>query len=106
MSIERDRFLTEAIGEESWWVCSECDIMSRNKKCDCGEWSRYNFSRWEYFGKLWEWAQKQEWFDNLRLWEHYSDGAGGVYAGNFVNESLIHPDRFADAVYNFLKEKS
>lgn len=51
---------------------------------------------WDDFGVAWEWAIKQEWFD--------------VFCGSKPHKAwtypigLINPDRFADAVYEFLKE--
>ena len=68
--------------------------------------SPYNdFSTWQGFGKLWEWAIKQEW------WQSFGDTV--VYADHvdfdvtICNlEHFIHPDRFADAVYAFLKESA
>jgi len=102
MKEERDKFLTEAIGEcwhwadenildstRKWIICHTCN--------DCGKaWTcRNDFSTWEGFGKLWEWTQQQSWKDDLLV-------KILCESQNWVKE-LIHPDRFADAVYNYLK---
>lgn len=56
-----------------------------------------NFSTWEGFGKLWEWAKEQEWWEKefvspmKDLPEAYN-----IYTG------LIQPDRFSDAIAKFL----
>jgi hypothetical protein len=50
------------------------------------------FSTWSGIGKLWEWAEKQDW------WEQF------VYDTFPVDHSIVNPDRFADAVYAYLKE--
>ena len=94
MNTERDKFLTEAMGE-----CFE--VYGRNKngeprRCNyCDNPLATDFSTWEGFGKLWTWAQKQGWWIKIML--------------RFQNEGFyhyIHPDRFADAVYAFLKERA
>ena len=54
------------------------------------------FSTWAGFGKLWEWAKKQDW------WSYFSVCRIGYYGG--INQDSIHPDNFADALYSFLKE--
>lgn len=79
MNTERDKHLTEAMGE-CWYQSNQT--------------YNTNFSTWEGFGKLWEWSQKQEWWED--------------YINNFENHSLINvnPDRFADTVYTYLKEKT
>jgi|LGVE01.1.fsa_nt_gb hypothetical protein len=128
----RDKFLTEAMGE--CWHDNEEDVIQpfpkdendpgevmRCTKCEMGYPLRYgeiyraslhrrNFSIWEDFGKLWNWAQQQEWFKKLLVssnilcgYEMSIDFAETV--GVSLPDELIHPDRFADAVYNFLKEK-
>ena len=105
MNTERDIFLTEAMGECSHNVidvtldgypvlqCSKCKVyvgdMSEEEYIN-----RTNFSLWEGFGKLFEWSQKQEWFD-------YFVSAGLGYESFHL--CLINPDRFADTVYAYLK---
>ncbi len=58
-----------------------------------------DFSTWTYFGVLWEWAQKQEW------WEELCATMEGWSTGHYDLLLLIQPDRFANIVYKFLKEK-
>lgn len=104
----RDKFLTEAIGE-CWHECKNVDSLdgfnvNYFQKCDkCSrsfsyvEMLHFTFSTWKNFGKLWEWAIRQEWFDE--------------FAGSKPHKAwlfpigLLEPDRFANAVYKFLKEK-
>ena len=106
MSTERDKFLTEALGE-CW---HEKDITSPIKShglCTCGvdSVSHYelidhldeinnNFSTWEGFGLLWTWSQKQEWWIM-----DFMPKTGDKY--NLM--SLVDPDRFANAVYEVNK---
>jgi len=101
MSIERDKFLTEAMGK-CWHegqhpiYCTPC--------AKCGEISstfrplHFDFSTWAGFGLAWEWVQSQNWrgsfmryYWNATKWNHVFD--------------LINPDRFSDALYAFLKER-
>ena len=107
MNIERDKYLTEQMGEcwhelagKKRLVCSKCLKLFVNHT---------DFSTWEGFGKLWDWSQKQEWWDTFVMKElHYShrthyDGVNYVYE-NRLDDELVNPDRFADAVYEYLKE--
>lgn len=108
----RDKYLTKAMGE-CWHVldcCPEKDSDGITYHCELcnadfsfswdkvGSSLKFNndFSTWEGFGKLWEFCQKQEWWENLG---NYLDSRTDV------PESLVHPDRFADAVFSYLKER-
>lgn len=94
MNTERDKFLTEAMG------CPWHEVVSINNfevTCSCGmsafmnPCDNLNFSTWDGFGKLWEWAQKQGWWIKIML--------------RFQDEGFYHyiqPDRFADAIYQKL----
>jgi len=106
----RNKFLTEAMGErEAHMLCHPVDILSC--VCDWGTKScavkHYDFSTWEGFGKLWEWAQGQDgWIVEFIGKYGYYDY---VYAEEpqitlQLNTDIINPDRFADAVYEYLKE--
>lgn len=104
MNEDRDKFLTEQMGE--FW-----HERLTGYDCSCGGkiyWNQCNnigFSTWEGFGKLWEWAQKQEWFENFRVFNHYHDDEDNYLESRHdVAEWLIDPDRFADTVYKYLKE--
>ena len=108
MTTERDKFLTEAMGEcwHEWkWIpgdgrsCKNCDIDLYGR--DNPTYSQIvetpenpDFSTWVGFGKLWEWAIDQEWFHLFLMVDNKS---GPV--------DVIHPDRFATAVYEYLKER-
>lgn len=100
MNTEQDKFLAEAMG--GWWHYSV--YTGRGNECSCGKWwsecskNHPDFSTWEGFGKLWEWSSKQEWWDEFK----YSLGYSPV-ENEGLGDSYIHPDRFADAVYNYLK---
>lgn len=112
MSVERDKYLTEAMGEcwhETMLVADEEGggaPFHICRKCKIGMYSKANnnFSTWEGFGKLWEWTQKQEWWRNFLL-----TSKGKIHDLNplafATGTSIIDLDRFADAVYSYLKEK-
>lgn len=118
MKNERDKFLTEAMGEcwhewEGPQYYKQVDDSPRYVCQLCGIGSAYNtrqtdFSTWTGFGKLWEWAQGQEW------WGMFGDKV--IYDESDIThekhqqwisdlEWFIRPDRFADAIYIFLKER-
>ncbi len=104
---ERDKFLTEEVLNECWhewgWqhdtpkghykciLCHEIELDKNNN----------DFSTPEGFFKLWNAAKEKDWwmlfvtkaYDKVEFWGCLS----------FIEE-IVHPDRFADAVYNFLKE--
>lgn len=106
----RDKYLTEATGE-CWHELSHekpgpCGSL---KVCKCGK-ENYMFpcdnicfSTWQGFGKLWEWAQKQEWFRDFgaHVYCHVPTGKQPPWALTAM-EYFIDPDRFADAVYCYL----
>lgn len=90
MNTERDKFLTEAMG--GVWL--QTLNMGMVKSPSCKESTTTDFSTWAGFGKLWTWAQQQEW------WKSFS-----AYLFGWGDLSIINPDRFANAVYDFLKTK-
>jgi hypothetical protein len=107
MSIERDNYLTEYFGfcwHEWKWIpgggnrCKNCDIDLYGKNNDTYTQRTptpqpRDFSTWEGFGWLWDKCVKQEW------WEELNPGDDDYIPIRFVN-----PDRFANEVYEFLKE--
>lgn len=118
---ERDKRLTEAMGEcihpkiilkksvnasrRDWdrYVCSKCfkEIDAEDTPFDDNDKPYFDlendFSTGNGFIKLWEFCQKQEWwYDFLNKDQCF---------GFAISVSLIHPDRFSDAVYSYLKEK-
>lgn len=113
----RDKFLTESM-EECWhkWkdyqdLHPEIDVdIDKNECLRCHEVyyiskepKNCDFSTWQGFGKLWEWAGEQEWFPYF-INEEFFGCYGGVsfnFARNFIN-----PDRFADALYEFLNRRN
>lgn len=101
----RDAFLTEQMGEcwhDLYQHCRHCNPYCR--KCNQEIYDGNNdFSTWEGFGKLWEWVQKQEWWNDFVL-----DNRGEVHPTSINHYQIlsyfIHPDRFADAIFNYLKD--
>jgi hypothetical protein len=72
------------------YCCDKC-----NDK-DMSELSFSDFSTWDGFGKLWEWAIRQlQWFG------HFVEQSGSL--GACLHVSLIDPDHFANAIYEYLK---
>jgi len=114
MSVDRDKFLAEAIG--GFWHYSV--YTGAGNECSCGKWwsecsKKYpDFSTWEGFGKLWEWIEKkttdceeyEEWaerfFFSLQI-EVLSIG----YRIPIIPLKYITPDKFADALYKYLKRE-
>jgi len=99
MKEERDKFLTEAMG--GCWhervyhknsppvePCIHCGSTNGNQ-------DKPDLSTPDGFFKLWEWGQKQEWWSVFYYLVTYGEDAS--------LQHIIHPDRFADAVYEFLK---
>ena len=115
MNRERDKFLTEMMGK-CWhesagmvWICGNCktDIGWRvtNKDSVDVESLNPNFSTWEGFGKLWEFAIKQEWWKSfIYYFNNFSDRVPAEYC-EWILFERINPDCFANAVYEFLKDK-
>lgn len=97
--VERDRFLTKAMREcwheeptELWedtFICPKCG----KEVSDVGT----NFSTWDGFGKLVEWTMGQAWWQEF-IW--YMNKNRGI----FIEWYFIHPDRFSDILYTYLKE--
>jgi hypothetical protein len=110
MNQERDKFLTEQMGEcwhdgEPFFTnnviyCPKChkNLKAINEEND--------FSTWEGFGKLWEWAQKQnmEWQCRFNDYCFKLLGYRGGCSYEYIPKLIINPDRFADTVYAYLKE--
>ena len=90
MNIERDKFLTEAMGE-----CWHEDVNAFGicGKCQAHNYITYNFSTWEGFGKLWEFVKTQKWW-----YEKMQDKDFVAFVPHLVN-----PDKFANKVYEYIK---
>lgn len=102
MTTERDKFLTEVMG-----ICWHEQPIKREPYCiKCKQRrghlvftpNNVRFHTWPAFGLLFEWAQKQEWFAQFVFFKTNSDY-------DEIKIKFIHPTRFADAVYQFLKER-
>ena len=116
---ERDKYLSEAMGE-CWHEFTLDDphlkpVDGSYGICKCGYRINYlhfhkhlkynpNFSTWDRFGKLWEWANRQKWWKMFLCFGVYGDYMNGVQ--NLIETENINPDIFADAIYNYLKETS
>lgn len=123
MNEQRNAFLTDAIGKcwHEWEAKGE--YVSASQCIKCGKyWPKYPlydidietlqkaeapaFSTWAGFGVLFEWAKQQEWWE-----EFVSDlcilGLNSVFGGAPAVMTdcfdFLDPDRFADAIYEFLK---
>jgi hypothetical protein len=92
---ERNKYITEAMGE-CWHT--RLDDRGLYAFACCADYDKpnTNFSTWEGFGKLWEWSQKQEWIGSFCSVYKLDRGHLGVFE---------IPDCFADAVYEYLKER-
>jgi hypothetical protein len=109
MANRRDKFLTKAMGKiwhEINYIGCSCgeELDSRKYTHEIADFykmhSNTNLSTWAGFGELWEWAQKQEWFSLFLDTFFFIDSTNGLNA--LVHH--IHPNRFADAIYDFLNE--
>jgi len=106
---ERDKFLTEAMGE-CWHKWDPTNVEQGFTCRHCGrQWhhllAKTDFSTWQGFGKLWEWAQKQEWFKDFCVeTPMYSEGEDRDWIDAMLD--LTHPDRFASEVHEFLKGRT
>lgn len=96
----RDKYLTEAMGfcyhtieaAETFprYGCSKCGL-------DVDDCIDNDFSMWEDFGRLWEWAIDQEWWDDLE--KEYD------LPRRMVPNVIIHPERFAQTIYEYMQNK-
>lgn len=98
-NLERDKFLTEVM-DECWHdkINGISETIWMNNWSCCGLSKCYahypnDFSTAEGFFKLWNWAIKQDW------WPLFNG------SNCEINLSIIHPDRFADVIYKFLKDR-
>lgn len=58
-----------------------------------------DFKTWSGFGILWEFAIKQEWWEQF-IW---NEGVNKGAEGNLIDTIIINPNIFADKIYKFLK---
>ena len=73
-NIQRDKFLTEAMGE-CWHVTKQRKDHQFEDCIKCGKGGLFvnntnDFSTWEGFGKLYNWVMEQEWLSD---WQDKSD---------------------------------
>lgn len=116
MKTERDKFLTEAMGG-CWHELVDPGTglifgpNYRAPECSCGKTlsrmtplhNNPDFSTWQGFGKLWTWAKEQGW------WEGFLFDLGSINIRTrdqlVIHPDYINPDHFADAIYDFLKDR-
>jgi len=112
MHLERDEFLTEAMGgcwherahrypfHPSYNRCAKCC-----KQLEFNSKAYWDFSTWEGFGKLWEWlfTERSRW---VPFHKRYMIGQDRDSHYLEFELSIINPDEFANRVYEFLKEKT
>lgn len=102
---EINKFLTESMGEcwHEWalekdtppfreYSCNKCNMVYVINPSD-----KIDFLTWEGFGKLWEWAIKQVWWEKF-TWFHQS-------IEDEILTELINPEHFAKAVAEYLQKK-
>ncbi len=113
MNKERDKFLTEEVLGECWheWersafvkICKNCGLHVSTEcgKCD-SLFINNDFSTGNGFIKLWDAAKEKDWWNDFLWLANHGLGAAR-YNVSHIPVNTIHPDRFADAVYEFLKE--
>lgn len=125
MNIERDKFLTEYIGEcwhervcigsglmFSTYACASCgaswgDTFTKDIKHSYPKLINNNFSTWDNFGKLWNWVYDKKVLNICSGKEDFPMIHIIMRNCEFGHDlSLINPDKFADALYEYLKDKT
>jgi hypothetical protein len=108
MTQQRDRFLTLAMGE-CWHEYHNGNMLERCKLCKktflgTSAAAQIKFDTWDGFGKLWEWANKQDWWgDFLECHGRLMCKCGccdGEIATHFITPNGVY--NFPDAVYEFI----
>jgi hypothetical protein len=112
MNKDRDKYLTEAMGD-CWHIvnygrCEKCNKVIHRDRDEIDDYSlNLHFSSWDGFGKLWIWANEQRWWYNF--WCNSLLWTSKCYRPDFMitdefRFSFVNPDNFADALYVYLKE--
>ena len=60
-----------------------------------------NYFTWKGFGKLWEWAIEEEWWEDFLETTKYGDPV----FDNRVSSEIIDPGKLAEAVAEYLQEQ-
>lgn len=95
MNLERDKFLNVLMG--GCWHTDQEEYPLYCYKCECVVYNDTNFSTPEGFLNLWNWAKEQPW------WHHFIDTRPAACSLEQTIIDLIHPDHFADVIYEFLR---
>jgi len=113
--MERDKYLTEAMGgcwHETRFTGDSIHIPLEEKCVKCGvvtaregdfnrlDQDNNDFSTPDGFFKLWDWAINQKWW--VWFWDEKFNTKEFDYQ---VVINHINPDNFANAIYDFLKER-
>ena len=119
MSMERDKYLTEAMGycyHEALYIqpYHDCTQIAR---CRCGSYSEvisgfspefkfyqmFDFSTWETFGHLLKWIKTHDRFEEFKTIAYVNMWCPcGECGTEYLNWELIDPESFANKVYDFL----
>lgn len=115
---EINKYLTEVMGE-CWHdcrltgdsihtvmrvVCKKCNTVMAEEGRDLYRTNpNNNFFTWQGFGKLWEWATKQEWWLTQASGKIIFLSLSG--SDMHISTTLVTPTNFAKAIYEFLKER-
>jgi len=113
--MKRDEYLTEKMGlcwhEKKWCGFSALMGMEYAGCKYCGfkdhipaglDFPNIDFSTWQQFGQLWEWSIKQDWWGSF-LSKFTMGGEMGEELPDYLGR-LINPNKFADALYKYLKK--
>jgi hypothetical protein len=106
---ERNNFLTEAILNcnhdyediERPYGYGEFDTILICSKCGKEKYHFIRFSTPDGFFKLWNWAKEQNWWEQFLI-KHCQ---ASQYTHIAIDIKYINPDRFANVIYEFLKEQ-
>ena len=100
MNSERDKFLTEAMGES--WFCYKATCGIEQFSNGDTKWinttrTTNDFSTWGGFGKLFKWVRSTGNYDLEQSLQEISRQDADCFF-------MIDPDKLADFVYEYLKE--
>lgn len=103
---QASRIITEKMGK-CWheWEPSEDEGFPICKKCFCRRYHVFDPTQinddqqWDWFGKVWNWAKEQEWWDDL-LHEFWISGPHKTWLDRAIN-----PTTFAITLAEWLEER-
>ena len=126
-NLERDKLLTEKLGfcwhenlpyrhegtSVAGYFCKDCNTLfqgiTKEYALKNAEKKNPNFSEWNSFGKLWDFATKQKWWNDFLIQSKlaYKDYEQSERFMRYTSKvfSIVNPDKFADKLYDYLKDK-